>query len=77
MKNDSGDLFTIDCIAGGTVDGVYYQKSEGGLTIPFLATHTSIPGLYRGEVKISNSGNPVHFPSGNHYINVRIWEAII
>lgn len=76
MKNETGTEFNITCAQGGTVNGVSYTFAQGGITVPFTATHTANPGIFQGKITVLTVGAQKTFPSGNTYISVKIWEEI-
>lgn len=76
MKNESGVEHNIACQPGGTVNGTVYSFAQGGVTVPFTATHTASAGVFQGKITVLKYGAQKTYPSSNTYITVRIWEAI-
>ncbi|MDD2299233.1 MAG: hypothetical protein PHN69_04080 [Candidatus Pacebacteria bacterium] len=76
MKNEAGIEFNILCTPGGTVNGTTYTFAQGGITVPFSATHTVNADIFQGKVYAVKSSIQKTFPSNNTYITVKIWEAI-
>ncbi|MDM7919206.1 MAG: hypothetical protein QUS12_08590, partial [Methanosarcina sp.] len=76
MKNDMGTAeYDITCLPGATINGVAVPFSEGGVTIPFTATHTSTPGTFFGNFQVTIQGKQTTFPSSGN-ISVKIKKTL-
>lgn len=76
MKGNSSPI-TLTCTLGGYVNGQYVSPDNGGVTINITDAATATAGQYLGEFIVSKNGYVARPPSGNNFITITIWEALL
>jgi len=77
MNNSAGVLYSIPCTKDATTpDGNDVKAKDGGITIPFDPTHTSVPGQFSGQFLVMQDSAQTTFPSDGGYLKVMVWESL-
>lgn len=66
----------ITCTLGCTYKGEYYSGARGGVQIPFSDVDTADSGLFHGEWVLTSSNSISRVPSGENYVQIKIWEKV-
>lgn len=66
----------IICTLGCTYGIETYTSEEGGITIPFTVTETSIAGPLNGEFVISNDTTTFRIPQSSDYLSIMIYPSM-